>query len=108
MVFHDKKIQGLADEGNHDTLQFENEHIGDIIESDEDESSHRKSASVDVTSLMDNPQSSMDNILVNRHTSADNPSTDKSSSRNLNSFRRSMNLWELLKVRDHTLIKKYL
>ena len=36
------------DEGNHDTLQFENEHIEDIIDSDEDECSHRKSTSVDV------------------------------------------------------------
>ena len=29
VVFDDKKIQGLVDEGNHDTLQFENEYIGD-------------------------------------------------------------------------------
>ena len=103
VVFDDKKIQGLVDEGNHDTLQFENEHIGDIIESDEEECSHRKFTSVDVIPSMDNPNSSVDNphpsmdsLSVDRHTS-----TDKSSSRNLNSFRRSMNLGELLKVRDH-------
>ena len=99
VVFDDKKIQGLVDEGNHDTLQFENEHIGDIIESDEEECSHRKSASVDVIPSMDNPISSMDNphplmdkLSIDRYTSTDNPSTDKSSSRNLNFFSRSMNL----------------
>ena len=99
VVFDDKKIQGLVDEGNHDTLQFENENIGDVIESDEEECSHGKSASVDVIPSMDNPNSSlnnpypsMDNLLVYRHTSTDNQSTDKSSSRNLYSFSRSMNL----------------
>ena len=51
-----------------------------------------KSVSVGVILSMDNPHSSIDNILVDRHTSTDNPSTDKSSSRNLNSFNRSMNL----------------
>ena len=94
MVFDDKKIQGLVDEGNHDTLQFENEHIGDIIESDEEECLHKKTTSVDVipsmddpNSSMDNPYTSMDNLSVDRHTSTDNPS-----SKNLNSFSRSMNL----------------
>ena len=87
VVFDDKKIQGLVDEGNRDTLQFENEHIGDIIDSDEEECSHKKSASVDVVLSMDVPHPSMDNILVDRHTS-----TDNSSSGNLNSFSRSMNL----------------
>ena len=108
MVFNDKKIQGLVDEGNHDTLQFENEHIEDTIESDEEECSHRKSALVDIipsmdnlNSSMDNPHPSMDNLSVDRHTSIDNQSTDKSSSRNLNSISRSMNVGELLKVRDH-------
>ena len=47
VVFDDKKIQGLVDEGNHDTLQFKNEHIGDIIDSDEEECLHIKSVSVD-------------------------------------------------------------
>ena len=47
VLFDDKNIQGLVDEGNHDTIQFENEHIGDIIESEEEECSHRKSTSVD-------------------------------------------------------------
>ena len=81
MVFDDKKIQGLVDKGNHDTLQFENEHIGDIIESDEEECSDRKSASVDVIppidnpNSMDNPHSSMDNLSVDRHTSTDNLGT---------------------------------
>ena len=92
VVFDDKKIQGLVDEGNHDTLKFENEHIGDIIDSDEEECSHTKSASVDVVPSMDTPHPSMDNISVDRHTSTDNPSTDNSSSGNLNSFSRSMNL----------------
>ena len=92
VVSDDKKIQGLVDEGNHDTLQFENEHIRDIIESDEEECSHTKFTSIDVISSMDNPHSSMDNISVDRHTSIDNPSIDKSSSRNLNSFSISMNL----------------
>ena len=50
MVFDDKKIQGLVDEGNYDTLQFKIVHIGDIIDSDEEECSHRKSALVDVIS----------------------------------------------------------
>ena len=54
VVFDDKKIQGLVDEGNHGTLQFENEHFGDIIESDEEECTHKDSATVDVI-LMDNP-----------------------------------------------------
>ena len=71
VVFDDKKIQGLVDIGNHDTLQFENEHIGDIIDSDEEEWSHRKSASVDVISSIDNPHPSMDNISVDRNTSTD-------------------------------------
>ena len=62
VVFDDKKIQGLVDEGNHDTLQFENEHIGDIIDSDEEECSHTKSASVEVILSMNNPHLSMDNI----------------------------------------------
>ena len=99
VVFDDKKIQVLVDEGNHDTLQFENEHIGDIIKSDEEECSHKKSASIDLIpsmdnpiSSMDNPHLSMDNLSIDRHTSIDNPSTDKSSSRNLISFCRSMNL----------------
>ena len=95
MVFDDKKIQCLVDEGNHDTLQFENEQIKDIIESDEEECSQRIFASVDVISSMDNPISSMDNphpsmdnLSVDRHTSTDK----SSSSRNLNSFSRSTNL----------------
>ena len=82
VVFDDKKIQGLVDKGNNDTLQFENEHIGDTIESDEEECSHRKYVSIDVITSMDNPNSSMDNphpsmdnLSVDRHTS-----TDKSSS----------------------------
>ena len=53
----------------------------------------RKSASIDVIPSIDNPNSSMDNLhpsmddlSVDRHTSTDNQSTDKSSSsRNLNS-----------------------
>ena len=99
VVFDDKKIKDLVDDGNHDTLQFENEHIGDIIESDEEECSHRKSASVDVipsmdnpNSSMDNPHPSMDNLSVDRHTSTDNQSSDKSSSRSLKSLSKSMNL----------------
>ena len=79
------------DEGNHDTLQFENEHIGDIIDSYEEGCSHKNSATVDVIS-MDNPNPSMDKISVDNHTSTDNPSIDNSTSRNLNSFSRSMNL----------------
>ena len=63
---------------------FENEHIGDIIDSDEEECSHTKSASVDVVPSMDTTHPSMDNISVDRHTS-----TDNSSSGNLNSFSRS-------------------
>ena len=51
VVFDDKKIQGLVDEGNHDTLQFENEHIGDITDSDEEECSHKDSVIVDVISM---------------------------------------------------------
>ena len=90
-VFDDKKIQGLVDEGNHGTLQSENEHIGDIIDSDEEECSHKDSTTVDVIS-MDNPNPSMDKISVDSHTSTDNPSTDISTSRNLNPFSRSMNL----------------
>ena len=66
-------------------------HIGDIIDSDEEKYSHKDSAIVDVIS-MDNPNPSMDKISVGSHTSTDNPSTDNSTSRNLNSFSRSMNL----------------
>ena len=92
------------DEGNHDTLQFENEYIGDVIESDKEDCSHGKFVLVDVipsmdnlNSSVDNPNPSMDNLSADRHTSTDNsstnnPSIDKSSSRNLNSFSRSMNL----------------
>ena len=85
VVFDDKKIQGLVDEGNHCTLQFKNEHIGDIIDNDEEECSHKDSPSADVIS-MDNPNPSMDKISVDSLTSTDNPSTDISTSRNLNSF----------------------
>ena len=99
VVFDDKKIQGLVDEGHHDSLQFENEYIGDAIESDEEDCTHGKTASVDIIpsidnliSSMDNPHPSMDNLSVDGHTSTDNTSTDKSSSRNQNSFSRSMNL----------------
>ena len=77
VVFDDKNIQGLVDEGNHDTLQFKNENV---IESDEEECSHGKPVSVDVipsmdnpNSSMDNPHPSMDNLSVDRHTSIDNP-----------------------------------
>ena len=91
MVFDDKKIQGLVDEGNHCTLQFENEHIGDIIDNHKEECSHKDSATGDVIS-MDNPNPLMDKISVDSHTSTDNSSTDISTSRNLNSFSRSMNL----------------
>ena len=80
-------------------MVFENEHIGVVIDNNKEECSHEKSASVDVIPSMDNPNSSMDNphpsvdkLSVDRHTSTDNQSTDKSSSRNLNSFSRSMNL----------------
>ena len=38
-------------------------------------------------SSMDNPHPSMHNLSVDRHTSTDNPSSDKYSSRNLNSFK---------------------
>ena len=93
VVFYDKKIQGLVDEGNHDTLQFENENIEDVIDSDEEECSHTKSAyQLMLVSSMDTPHPSMDSISVDRHTSTNNPSTDKSSTGNLNSFSRSMNL----------------
>ena len=92
VVFDDKNIQGLVDEVNHDTLQFENEHIVDIINSDAEECSHTKSIPVDGISSMDNPHPSMDSILVDKNTSTDNPSTDKSSTRNLNTFSRSLNL----------------
>ena len=92
VVFDDKKIQGLVDEGNHDTLKFENEHIGDIIDSDEEECPHTNMHQLMLFPSMDTPHPSMDNISVARHTSTDNPSTDNSSSRNLNSFSKSMNL----------------
>ena len=36
MVFDDKKIQGLTDEGFHDNLKFENEGEGDLYDSDDD------------------------------------------------------------------------
>ena len=48
VVFDVKKIQGLVDEGNHDTLQFKNEHIRDVIESDEEECSNGNYVSVDI------------------------------------------------------------
>ena len=99
VVFDDKRIQGLVDEGNHDTLQFENEYIGDTVESDEEENSNGKSVSIDVIPSMDNPNSSMkdthllmDNLSVDRNRSTDNVPTDKFSSRNLILFSRSMNL----------------
>ena len=69
VVFDDKRIQGLVDEGNHDVVQFENEYIGDTIESDEEENSHGKSVLVDVIPSMDNPHPSMDNLSVDRNTS---------------------------------------
>ena len=68
MVFDDKKIQGLVDEGNHDALQFENEYIGDNVESDEEENLHGKSVSVDVIPSIDNPHPSMDNLSIDRNT----------------------------------------
>ena len=92
VVFDDKKIPGLLDEGNHDTLQFENEYIGDTVESDEEDNSYGKSVSVDVIPSMDNPHPSMDNLSFDKNISTGNASIDKSSSRNLNSFSRSMNL----------------
>ena len=107
VVFDDKKIQGLVDEGNHSTLQFVNEHIENIIDSDEEESSHKDSATLDVIS-MDNPNPSMDKISVDNHTSTDNPSTDISTSRNLNSFSRSMNLGGAFKVIEHSPIRNVL
>ena len=61
------------DEGNHDTLQFENEHIGDITDSDEEEFSHTKYLSIYIISSMDNPHPSMDKISVDRNTSLINP-----------------------------------
>ena len=84
--------QGLVDEGNHGALQFENEYIGDNVESDEEENSYGKSVSVDVIPSMDNPHPWMNNLSVDRNTSTDNAPTDKSSSKNLNSFSSSMNL----------------
>ena len=36
VVFDDKKIQGLSDEGFHDNLRFENEGEGDLYDSDDD------------------------------------------------------------------------
>ena len=95
MVFDDKMIQGLVDEGNHDTLQFKKEHIGDIIDSDEEECSQTKFTLVDVISSVDNTHPSIYSILVDRPTSTDNPSTNKSYSGNLISFSRSMNLKEV-------------
>ena len=32
IMFDDKEIQGLVDEGNHDSLQFENEFIGVLLD----------------------------------------------------------------------------
>ena len=92
VVFDDKKIQGLVDEGNHDTLQFENEFIGDSLESDEEDNSLGKSISVDIVPSMDNSHPLMDNLSVDRNASTDNVLTDKSTTRNLNSTNRSMNL----------------
>ena len=60
------------DEGDHDILQFENDHTGDIIDSDEGECSHKKSAPVDVISSMDNPHPLMDDLSIDRNTSIDN------------------------------------
>ena len=51
-----------------------------------------KSISVDIMPSMDNPHPSMDNLSVDRIASTDNVSTDKSTTRNLNSSIRSMNL----------------
>ena len=36
VVFDDKKIQGLSDEGFHDNLRFENEGEGDLYDSDDE------------------------------------------------------------------------
>ena len=36
VVFHDKKIQGLSDEGFHDNLRFGNEGEGDPYDNDDD------------------------------------------------------------------------
>ena len=80
------------DEGNHDYLQFENEFIGKTIESDEEENSLGKSISVDIMPSMDNPHLSIDNLSFDRIVSTNNVSTDKSTTRNLNSSIRTMNL----------------
>ena len=36
VVFDDKKINGLLDDGNHDLLHFENEFCTDLNDSDND------------------------------------------------------------------------
>ena len=87
IMFDNQKIQGLVDEGNHDSLQFENEFIGDHLESDEEENSLGKSISVDITPSMNNFHPSMDNLSFYRI-----PSTDNSTIIHLYSSNRSMNL----------------
>ena len=64
-MFDDKNIQGLMDEGNHGTLQFEKEFVGDPIESDKEDNALGKSISFDIVPSMDN-HPSMDNLSVDR------------------------------------------
>ena len=60
VVFDDKKIQGLSDEGFHDNLRFENEGEGDLYDNDDDCDVHVQNAGVNLGINIPTDEHSMD------------------------------------------------
>lgn len=82
LAFDDKKIQGLLDEGNYETLHFENEVDGEIDDNDDeiDEPTRHRNSSININQSTNNlsvdTSTSTENILI------DNPSMDNGQSKN--------------------------
>ena len=86
VVFDDKKIIGLLDDGNHELLHFENEVNTDLNDSDDDNAVFKRNQiTVDVIPPTDN-------LSVDQLESTDNVSTANPSTDNQNSRSRSMEL----------------
>ncbi|XP_063949970.1 uncharacterized protein LOC135152795 [Daucus carota subsp. sativus] len=81
VMFDDKKIQGLDDEGFHDVLQFENETEGVIdIESDDDDCAEHLNSSEISSSIGNNVSSARTAVDVPQSTSMANDLSSTSSS----------------------------
>ena len=90
VVFYDKKIQGLTDEGHQESLHFEKEFFGDSNETEYDDCSHNAQPVKNQIAIDINQPTNI--LSVDQHESANNVSTNNPSTYIQNSWNRSTNL----------------